>query len=60
MRKRNEIEKDKVEQFLIDNKVSFNQLIKSFNFWESLSFAERNKFINDGYNKGKYNNIGWY
>lgn len=60
MKNRNIEERDKVEQFLIENKVSFNQLIRSFNFWESLSFAERNKFIDDGYNKGKYDNIGWY
>lgn len=50
---------DKVEDFLIENKVSFNQMIKCFNFLGSLTQSERLKFI-DTYQQHKYDNIGWY
>lgn len=36
---------DKLRNFMAENKVSFEQLIRSFNFWEDLSQDERNNYI---------------
>lgn len=51
---------DQIEKFLIENKVSFNQLIRCFNFWDELSQEERHRAIDDGYMNNKYEDIGWY
>ncbi len=48
------------EQKLFENKISFNQLIKCFNFWDDLSQSERHKAVDDGYINHKYDDIGWY
>ena len=50
---------DKAEEFLIKNKISFENLIRSFNFWNELSFEEKRKYTRN-YENGKYKNIGYF
>lgn len=50
---------DKAKEFMEKQKVSFDQMIRCFNFWESLSLKERNQFI-ENYNNGDYSKCGWY
>lgn len=45
--------------FMITNKVNFNQLIKCFNFWSDLPLYKRGKMIK-AYENGKFDRYGWY
>ena len=51
---------NKVENFLIKNKVTFVQLIRCFNFWKSLTQEERRQFIDNESERHKYNRYGHY
>jgi hypothetical protein len=50
---------DKVKKVLQENKMSFEQMIRAYNFWSSLSSEEIDKAIKN-YENGKYSNIGMY
>lgn len=52
---------DKIINFLVENKLTFDQLIKCIHFWDfNLSQEEQDNAISK-YLKGKYDNIsGWY
>ena len=42
---------------MINNKVSFEQIIRCFNFWDRLSYSEKNELIK-AYEDGKFKGFG--
>ena len=50
---------ENVLNFLIENKVSFEQLVRCYNFWDNLTISQRRKAI-ENYEDGKFMGVGWY
>jgi len=49
-----------IDDFLIENKIQFETLIRCFNYWSALNQSERNVIL-DLYQEGELSKYGgWY